>query len=182
MRRATLLFTLVATLAGASVCEAGWVEFWQRVKLDWHRMNAWPEPFLHADRELVRLPLIAMTDKGWQLQNTLSDHLFRLEDQSLTQAGALQVRWIVTQAPPHRRTVFVLRGPNQEASLDRVAAVQDVISRLVPEGPRPEVLLTDTIPVGGAGDYFDAVDRQRKQSIPQPRLPEMNQTFGGGNN
>jgi len=46
----------------------------------------------------------------------------------------------------------------------------------VPDGARPEVLLTDTIPVGGSGEYFDAVDRSRRESIPEPRLPTAEPT------
>jgi len=171
MRRITLALVFVATIVTASVVQADWDEFWERVHLDWHRMNSWPEPFVHADRDLIRQPLVAMTDNGWRNQNTLSDHLFDVEKNSLTQAGALKVRWIVTQAPRHRRTVFVLRGATPDATLARVDAVQEAITRLVPQGNRPEVLLTDVIPAGGSGDYFDAVDRALKDSIPSPRLP-----------
>ncbi|HUG70908.1 MAG TPA: hypothetical protein VMM76_24380 [Pirellulaceae bacterium] len=181
MRRTTLALVFAVTLATASVTEAGWNEFWERVHLDWHRMNCWPEPFHHADRDLVRQPLMAMTDSGWRMENTLSDHLFDVEQHTLTQAGALKVRWIVTQAPPHRRTVYVLRGPTPDATLSRVDAVQTAITQLAPQGIRPEVLLTDVIPVGGSGDYFDAVDRALKDSIPPPRLPEAAGPTGGGN-
>ncbi|MBP89676.1 MAG: hypothetical protein CMJ64_23705 [Planctomycetaceae bacterium] len=171
MRR--LLVVVVLYLTTASVAEAGWDEFWARFHLDYQRMNCWPEPFQHADRELVRGPLIAMTNNGWRVQNTLSNHLFTLEENTLTQAGTLKVRWIVTQTPPHRRTVYVLRGLTPEATLARVETVQQEIARMMPEGSRPEVLLTDAIPVGGSGDYFDAVDSMLKQSIPAPRLAPM---------
>jgi hypothetical protein len=172
MRRTTLALLFAATVVTASVAQADWDQFWSRVHLDWHRVNAWPEPFRRADKDLVRQPLLAMTDNGWRMQNTLSDHLFNSETSGLTQAGSLKVRWIVTQAPPHRRTVFVLRGPTPDATLARVDAVQEAITFLLPQGDRPQVLLTDVIPVGGSGDYFDAVDRQLKDSIPPPRLPQ----------
>ena len=172
MGRTTLALVFAAALVTASVAQADWAEFWERVHLDFHRMNAWPEPFRHADKDLVRQPLLAMTDNGWRMQNTISDHLFDGETNHLTQAGALKVRWIVTQAPPHRRTVFVLRGATPDATLARVDAVQEVITHLVPQGNRPEVLLTDVVPVGGSGEYFDSVDRQLKDSIPPPRLPQ----------
>ncbi len=181
MRRTTLALVFAATVAMAGVTQAGWTEFWEGVHLDWHRMNCWPEPFSHADRDLVRQPLIAMTDNGWRMENTLSDHLFDVEKHTLTQAGALKVRWIVTQAPSHRRTVFVLRGATPDATLARVESVQASITQLAPQGARPEVLLTDVIPVGGSGDYFDAVDRALKDSIPAPRLPEASGQTGGGN-
>ena len=86
----------------------------------------------------------------------------------------------MTQAPPHRRTVFVLRGPSPDATLARVDAVQATITQIDPQGGRPEVLLTDVIPIGGSGDYFDAVDRALKDSIPAPRLPEASGPTGGG--
>lgn len=181
MRRFTLAVVFAVTVVTASVAHAGWNEFWERVHLDWHRMNCWPEPFHHADRDLVRQPLLAMTDSGWRMENTLSDHLFDVEQHTLTQAGALKVRWIVTQAPPHRRTMYVLRGPTPDATLSRVDAVQTAITQLSPHGIRPEVLLTDVIPVGGSGDYFDAVDRALKDSIPPPRLPAAAGPTGGGN-
>jgi hypothetical protein len=74
--------------------------------------------------------------------------------------------------------VFVLRGNNPDATALRVANVQRAIDRWVVDGTRPDVLITDVIPPGASGDYFDQVDRQLKQSIPAPRLPEMESTAG----
>lgn len=173
MRRLAFIVALYLTVASANVADAGWNEFWTRFHLDWQRMHSWPEPFDHADRELVRVPLIQMTDNGWRIQNTLGSHLFSSDENTLNQAGVLKLRWIVTQAPPHRRSVFVLRGLTPEATLTRVEQVQEQVARIIPDGSRPEVLLTDTIPTGGSGDYFDTVDQQRKQSIPAPRLAPM---------
>jgi hypothetical protein len=158
-----------------SPLSAGW---WERWCTDFHRNNCWPAPFQATDRELTRAPIIAMTSAGWRLHNTLSDHFFNPDDQGINQAGELKLRWIVTQAPIHRRTVFVLRGTNPDATAIRVSNVQHVIDRLVLDGPRPEVLLTDIVPSGASGDYFDQVDRQLKQSIPAPRLPDMQSTSG----
>ena len=42
--------------------------------------------------QLTAKPLIAMTDAGWRLQNTLSDHLFDVQDQKLTPAGKIKMR------------------------------------------------------------------------------------------
>ena len=180
MRRTTLL---VAVFCIGSISQSaragGWAEFWQRVHVDFQRNNCWPQPFQSQDRELARSPLIAMTAAGWRQNNTLSDHFFASEDQSINQAGELKVRWIATQAPPHRRTVYVLRGPSPVATNARVLAVQRTIEKFVHDQPRPEVALTDAIPPGASGDYFDQVDRQFKQSIPAPRLPAMSDGAGG---
>lgn len=171
----------VCALGWIGVCSplnAGWGSFWERWHADFHRNNCWPQPFQATDRELTRAPIIAMTSAGWRLHNTLSDHFFNADDQAINQAGELKLRWIITQAPLNRRTVFVLRGNNPDATALRVASVQRAIDRWVVDGTRPDVLITDVIPPGASGDYFDQVDRQLKQSIPAPRLPEMQSTSG----
>jgi hypothetical protein len=180
MRSLAAIFTVLTLTSLASVAQAGWGEFWYRVHVDLQRMNCWPEPFQKADQQVAIQPLVAMTDAGWRLQNTLSDHFFDPEKHLLGQAGQMKVRWIATQAPMHRRTVFVLRSLEAEATAARVNSVKEYLEKLLPDGPRPEVLLTDTIPPGASGDYFDEVDRQRKSSIPAPRLPEMEGVTGGG--
>ncbi|HEX5103587.1 MAG TPA: hypothetical protein VFV87_07250, partial [Pirellulaceae bacterium] len=40
--------------------------WWYRSKVDWHRNNAWPEPFASADRAAVREPFCLMIDNGWK--------------------------------------------------------------------------------------------------------------------
>ena len=177
MRRVTLVIAgLCLAGAGQLVQAGGWGDFWQRTSVDFHRNNCWPQPFQSQDRELVRSPLIAMTAAGWRQNNTLSDHFFGTDDQAINQAGELKIRWIVTQAPAHRRTVFVLRGSTAESTAARVAAVQRKVEKYAPAGQQPDVVVTDVVPPGASGDYFDQVDRQFKQSIPAPRLPSMEGT------
>lgn len=178
------LFVFAVSLAislAASTADAGWSEFWHRVSLDWHRMNCWPEPFQHADQQAAVMPLIAMTNSGWRAQNTLSHHFFDSESQELTQAGELKIHWIATQVPMHRRAVFILRANDPNATSARVTAVKQFLAKILPDSPHPDVLLTDIIPPGGSGEYFDAVDRQLKSSVPAPRLPEMENTMGSDN-
>ena len=60
MRRWLPAVLAIACLAyAASPAEAqhlreNWNNFWNRVHTDFHRNNAWPEPFLSADRAVVR--------------------------------------------------------------------------------------------------------------------------------
>lgn len=153
--------------------------FWHRFQLDRFRNLCWPEPFREQDRHLTQSAFTIMKDNGWRLENTLSDSFFHAESQRLTRAGELKVRWIVTQAPVARRTVYVLRGETPAATTTRLDTVQEYLATLVPEGARPDVLLTDIVPPGGSGEYFDAVDRQFKASVPPPRLPSAGGGGGG---
>lgn len=159
-------------LAGTTAAFAGWSDFWHRVELDWHRSNNWPDSFAEADREAAALPLAAMASAGWKLQNTLGGQFFETEEQTLNDSGQIKVRWIAIQTPTNRRIIYVLRGTTSQQTAKRVESVQEFVDKLSLD-TRPELLLTDVDPPGGSGEYFDAVDRQRKTCIPAPKLPEM---------
>jgi hypothetical protein len=174
MRRLLLtvgLLGLCGALTGPA--QAGWTEFWLGVNVDCHRMKCWPKPFVYADRQSVRTPLMLMADNGWRLQNTLGDDFFETETQQLTRAGQLKVQSILRDSPLHRRAVYVLRGENAETSAIRLDSVQRSVAGMVQEGELPPVSLTDSVPRGGSGDYYDQVDRSYRSSMPTPRLPEM---------
>lgn len=181
MRRVTILcgITLLVLTVTGNV-RADWHSFWHRVHLDFHRNNCWPEPFIYADRVVTRAPINIMMDNGWRLNNTITHQLFSKETQQLTNAGEMKVRWILTQAPNHRRTVFVLRGNSPEQTAARLESVQAFASGVVPEG-HAEVLLTDVIPRGGSGAILDRVSNSYESSAPAPRLPELDNSGGGGN-
>lgn len=172
MRRSTILLAMAMTFLTVNMARADWAEFWHRVHVDWHRSNAWPEPFQMADREVTNSPLIEMTNAGWRLQNTLSDHLFDVDTHELTQAGQHKLRWIATQTPLHRRTVHVLRSYETGGTTLRVQSVERHLDKLVSDGTRPQVIITDKVPTGGSGEYFENIDRQLKSSTPLPRLPQ----------
>jgi hypothetical protein len=191
MRRWFLAGSLgLALIAGTglatSTASADWHEFWHRVKVDFHRNNAWPEPFQSADRAVTREPFCIQVNNGWKMQNTIGTYLFNPETQELNRAGELKVKWVVTQAPIHRRAVFVLVGESPEDTRVRVESVQRYVSRLVPDGNLPPVMITYTEPEGASGEYFDAVNRAMMQSIPAPRLPAdasiTGSSSGGGSN
>jgi len=180
MRRLILTCGLTVSLAvGPSNVQGGWHEFWARTKVDAQRNNAWPEPFVTADRQLARDPFVIMADNGWKLQNTIGTFLFDAETNQLNKAGELKVKWIVTQAVQYRRAVFVLRGETAEITAARVESVQLAVSKFVPEGHLPPVNLTDSEPDGTSGAYIDAVNQAINSSIPAPRLPAEQGGSGG---
>jgi hypothetical protein len=151
---------------------------WQRFWTDFYRNNTWPEPFLTADRNALRTPFCIMTDNGWKMQNTVGSYLFDPETQRVNQAGELLVKWIVNQAPPHRRAVFVLQGDTPEATNARVQSVQAAISKYSGGCVYP-VLLTCTEPAGWPASYIDTITQQYSATIPAPRLPARQGSQGG---
>lgn len=183
MRRYAGWVVLIVGLLSATA-DAGWREFWHRVHVDWHRNNAWPEPFQEVDREAVRMNVLASVGTGWQLQNTLADELFDTETQELLPAGETKIRSILLNSPRDRRTVYVYRGATRTATSIRLDSVQRAASRLVDEGPLPPVLVTDVPAPSHSGDYYDQIERRVRASVPTPRLTNSissgNGTGAGG--
>ena len=176
MRRLLTICGLAASLAITSAAQAGWHEFWYRNKVDFNRNSAWPEPFQSADRAITRDYWRIQVNNGWRLQNTVGVWFYEEESSELNRAGDLKIKQIVTQNPVNRRTVFVLMGDTQAVTAKRVESVQRAVSKYVPEGPLPQILLTDVDVVGGSGEYYDHIDNAYRQSIPAPRL----EGSGGG--
>jgi hypothetical protein len=140
-------------------------------KTDWHRNNMWPAPFIYADRAAVCEPFAIQMNNGWRLQNTIGDAYFDTATQELTVAGQMKVKWIVQQAPIHRRAVFVLANEEGAITTARVGSVQKAVDHFTIKGPPAEVMLTDRDVFGGSGEYYDSVDRALKSTVPVPRLP-----------
>src|SRR5690606_38490270 len=113
MRKRDFAAAVVMTLASSAAAMAGWREFYHQSKIDYRRSKEWPYPFVCADRMATRTPLAMQVDNGWRRQNTLGTEMFSIETGELTQAETHKVRWIVTQAPVQRRTVWVLRADTQ---------------------------------------------------------------------
>ncbi len=157
-----------------------WHCFWDRVHLDWHRNNAWPEPFSQVDRRTVEAPIATMVDKGWQLQNTIPNELFDAETQQLTRTGELKVQWILTQMPSRRRVVFVLKGKSAEVTEVRLRSVEKAAVEVVGDLAPSMIAVTEMVPRNGSGSYYERVNAGYESTTPAPRLPEMESTGEGG--
>ncbi len=179
MKRIVLTLGVLAALGSTSVAKADlraeWQAFWTRFSTDYHRNNCWPAPFVQPDREAVRAPWAVMEHNGWRAYNTLAKQSFN-EHNQLTSAGRTKVRWIVTQAPVDRRSVYVLRGETPDATRDRLQSVRDAMTDVTGANmAEAMVVVTDRVPRTGGGDYMDMIDRKLRESIPVPVLPAREQ-------
>ncbi|MBM4005008.1 MAG: hypothetical protein FJ295_17255 [Planctomycetes bacterium] len=182
-RRFWIRIGVLTVLCIPSAAHAGWPtlgEIWDRFTLDTVRNAAWPEPFRSQDREALRAPFAIMKDNGWRFETTVPDSLFHTETQDLNKAGEIKVRRILTYAPPHRRTLYVLRGSNDRITSLRVESVKQFVAQLNLRGANPEVLVTDIDPTNTSGEYFDQIDKKARGSITDPRLPSAAGAGGGG--
>ncbi|MCA9175383.1 MAG: hypothetical protein KDB14_12955 [Planctomycetales bacterium] len=158
----------------------GWKEFCRKFQLYKKRTQAWPEPFIHRDREAVRSPWDVMEHNGWRSQNTLTEHLFT-DDGELTEAGRRKIVWIATQAPEERRTVYILATEDRNATLSRTESVKQLVADLSQQGiAPPQMMMTSRRPLSWQGDYFDRVEKASRDNVAPPVLPEMVLTTEGG--
>ncbi len=162
---------------GPTAAENWWNKVWSKVEFHRNRVNVWPAPFVHQNRELVRRPFRQMVENGWKSQNTLSDYLFDPGTNELSGAGQAKLYYIMTQVPPHRRQVFVLEAATQEETAVRVASVYRSITQIAPDTNSCAVMTTKIVPRGGEGWYLYDVEQAYRPYIPSPRLASV---AGGG--
>jgi hypothetical protein len=140
----------------------------------------WPWPYVCPDRIAARDPFNLMVTNGWQRQNLLGAHHFTDDGGRLTTAGELKVRWIMTQAPPAHRDVFVERSIDPAVTAHRVAAARQYAEKVAINGQRPVVEETYLISEGRPASMVDAVNTRFEESMPPPVLPASTGTGTDG--
>ncbi len=116
----------------------------------------WPNQYIPAARRSVYSSYDAMINNGWRRQNLLGAYHFNPETQELTDAGKLKVNWILSQAPQHRRGIFVERGRDLSRTATRVASVHEWAASISPSVGSVEVNDTHLV---AEGHQAAAVDR-----------------------
>ena len=179
-RYGSMLLVILAVLASAGKAQGQWFEqFKQNCKRDYHRNSMWPEPFLQADRNAVMCPFAIQTANGWRRQNLLSDYHFNEATNQLTLAGESKLRYVLTQMPPTRRTVFVQQGLSTDVTEGRMHAVERAAERIVPIGMVANVVESNLPNEGWPAADIDAVTRKFIATTPDPRLPPGGISGGG---
>lgn len=145
------------------------------IKRGYHRNVDWPWPHICPDRAAVREPFAIMVNNGWRRQNLLGAHHFTADGSKLSEAGELKVRWIVTQAPPDRRDIYVERSVDPAVTQQRVAAARTYAGHVNIDGPMPQVAETYLVSEGRPAAAVDAVNVKFQESMPPPILPAATQ-------
>lgn len=171
--QAAVVLIVAATTASSATADWSWKHFWHGLHVGYYRNHAWPDPFTEADAAQVVIPFDVMKANGWRMHNTIGHDLFRDGDGALLASGHKRVHWIATQAPPTRRTVYVLRGDTQAETDARVAAVRQTLTSLPTDAPPPEVMITDVEPAASSGAWATKINREWLEHLTAPRLPQV---------
>jgi len=143
-------------------------------KQNFYMNHQWPWPYVCPDRLAVREPFCIMISNGWRRQNLLGEQHFNPETNQLTRAGELRVQWIMTQAPPDRRGIFIERTLNTDANTKRLEVVRDFATKVSTDGRMPQVEDTYLMSEGRPAAMVDATNVSFMKSMPAPVLPPVN--------
>jgi uncharacterized membrane protein YgcG len=110
-----------------------------------------------------------MAEKGWQLENLLSEHHFGSEGE-LSEAGQFKIRNILATAPADRRAIYVNRGETTPLTDARLAAVRQFVAQIVPQGQVPSIVETNLNRPEWSADRVDAINHKVLAAIPDPKL------------
>jgi len=181
MRRSiTAALALVVTLSAVPAALAVFVDHGAHyMKQTYHMNQMWPWPFQCADRIAVREPFCIMVNNGWRRQNLLGAHHFKPGTNQLSTAGELRVQWIMTQAPPDRRSIFIERTIDPETNNQRLVAVRDYGVKVSTDGREPMVEETYLMTEGRPAAVVDATNVNFIKSMPPPVLPAATNTSTG---
>jgi len=181
LRLGSIILVVWVILGSVDTAKAQWFEkFKHNFKRDYHRNAMWPEPFLQTDRNAVMAPFAIQTANGWRRQNLLSGYHFDDVTNQLTLAGETKLRYILTQMPPTRRTVFVQQGLNADVTRSRMHAVERASSQIMPDGMLANVVESNLPSEGWPASDVDAVTRKFNATRPDPRLSPSNLESGSG--
>lgn len=183
MRRLLIAAAALVAVGGfLSSAHAVWVdETAHHIKRGAKQNRMWPWPYVCADRVAVREPFSMMVNNGWRRQNLLGSHHFNDKQNQLTTAGELRVRWIMTQAPGERRTIFIERDADSAITTQRSAAARDYATQVAIDGQTPQVAETHLVSEGRPASVVDATNVRFQESMPAPTLPASTLTIGTGN-
>ena len=159
-------------LVVAAPAQAQWLGgIVDKTKQVFRNNNDWPKPFIFADRASVAQPMLLMVNSGLRRQNLGCDYHFEEETGKLTPAGELKVQWILNQANPERRTIYLQRAQRPELTAARLDFVQQTAARLLPRGELPQIVETNLETPGHPAEEVDSTLNQFSGSAYNPRLP-----------
>jgi hypothetical protein len=171
----------LATVAGTaeSVLAVFFDDAARYEKNNFYMNHQWPWPYPVPDRMAVHEPFCQMIENGWRRQNLLGAHHFNPDTNQLTMAGELRVQWIMTQAPPSRRSIFIERTLNGDVNAKRLAVVRDYATKVSIDGQMPQVEETYLVSEGRPASIVDATNVNFMKSMPAPVLPAVQNNSTG---
>lgn len=146
-----------------------------------HYNLIWPNQYIQPSRRGICQAYATMVNNGWRRNNLMGSYHFESsEKQELSEAGRRKAQWILTQAPPNRRTIFIERAADDVRTAERVQALQDYAANSVPNSAPADVQESHLRLEGHSAGAVDAVFTGFSQNQLPPVLPESGEGGSSG--
>jgi hypothetical protein len=165
--RLAIAIVALGSVMPLSAGEVG--DFFSSIARDYKRRNCWPAPFVYSDRELIRQTMAVQVAAGWERQNLLSEFHFQPGGNELTEAGRIQVQWIMNEVPEPRRQIYVHRANTPQETAIRMQTVQRFVAQS-PYAANVPVIESTRTDDGWSADRIDWVARKSVTAAPDPKL------------
>jgi hypothetical protein len=135
----------------------------------YHAAHDWPFPYNCQDRAYIHEISQRQVLNGWTTETTLLDYHFN-DKNELNNAGRMQLKWILQNAPPEHRAAWVQTADTSDISQQRLANVQLAATEMVGPENVPSIALRVATPLGRPAQEIDAIRKAEIGSVPQPRI------------
>jgi hypothetical protein len=140
----------------------------------------WPRQYIGPARRGICQATALMVHNGWRRQNLLGKYYFDESGEKLSEAGRLKVEWIMTQAPPQHRVVYIERSPEADLTARHTEAVQQFAANAAALGGSVDVQETHVRDEGHPAGAVDAVFTGFSQNQRTPQLPSASGSTTAG--
>lgn len=137
----------------------------------YHAAHYWPWPYICQDRAYVNNVTDLQVSKGWMKKTTLFDHHFNVDSHELNHAGREHLLWILEEAPPERRSVYVQKKADQGVNDVRMGNVKSTMIELAGhQCASVPVSLRSGRYYGRPAVEIDTIRKAELGSMPEPRI------------
>jgi len=131
----------------------------------------WPRQYIGPARRGICQATALMVHNGWRRQNLLGKYHFDESGEKLSEAGRLKVDWVMTQAPPQHRVIYIERARDSDLTARRTEAVQQFAANETSTAGPLDVQETHVRDEGRPAGAVDAIFTGFSQNQPKPQLP-----------
>ena len=181
----TAAVVVAATPAFAQNCDAGCYGSYEhtageRYKASYLQNSMWPSQYIPPARRAAITPFARMVHNGWRRQNLIGAKYFDDATGALTEAGQLKTEWVLTQAPPSRRQLFVEKTADDLVVSQRTDAIRQYAKIIAPAAALDEIAAVEIRDRGRPATIVDQNFTGFHANLPVPVLPVSGGTGTAG--
>ena len=135
-----------------------------------HATHYWPYPYNIRDQDDVRLVMQTQVANGWATATTMYEYHFDPTTHLLNTAGQQHLAWIITQAPPAHRHIFIASAGDQASNQVRLQSVQKTVAGYSGGESAMPITLRSTGPLGRPATEVEQIFTNAASNALPPKI------------